>query len=188
LDDGDSSESRIGTIEKSLEALEHKSVVMKLGKHKVVVFTKAPPQAYSEPFMRFPTPCGVDGQEAWDAELDFAYSYITYEMLGKLGFIRLDNGNYGRRMVKEVRIEIHGFNFLVDFMVIDYANKGEPSVVFGRDFLEKSIAAIWLEKVVTPLIVPAIKGFVVASAVLKPERLKVDEHDMSEPMSYYLID
>nr|GEW55501.1 hypothetical protein [Tanacetum cinerariifolium] len=168
LDDGDSSESRIGTIEKSLEALEHKSVVVELGKHKVVVFTKAHHQAYSEPFMRFPTPCGVDGQEAWDAELDFVYShnYITYEMLGKLGFIRLDNGNYGRRMVKEVRIEIHGFNFLVDFMVIDYANEGEPSVVFGRDFL----------------------GFAAASAFLKPERLKVDEHDMSEPMSYYLID
>nr|GEW28999.1 hypothetical protein [Tanacetum cinerariifolium] len=50
-----------------------------------------------------------------------------------------------------------------------------------------SIAAIWLEKVVTPLIVPAIKGFTVALAVLKPERLKVDKHDMSEPMSYYLI-
>nr|GEX44212.1 hypothetical protein [Tanacetum cinerariifolium] len=31
-------------------------------------------------------------------------------------------------------------------------------------------------------------GFVAASAVLKPERLKVDKHGMSEPMSYYLID
>nr|GEW78594.1 hypothetical protein [Tanacetum cinerariifolium] len=72
----------------------------------------------------------IDGQEAWDAELDFAYShnYITYEMLGKLGFMRLDYGNYGRRMVKEVRIEIHGFNFLVDFMVIDYANEGEMQI------------------------------------------------------------
>nr|GEX41807.1 integrase, catalytic region, zinc finger, CCHC-type, peptidase aspartic, catalytic [Tanacetum cinerariifolium] len=52
----------------------------------------------------------------------------------------------------------------------------------------KSIAAIWLEKVVTPLIVPAIKGFVATSAVLKPKHLKVDKHGMSEPMSYYLID
>nr|GEW32133.1 hypothetical protein [Tanacetum cinerariifolium] len=52
----------------------------------------------------------------------------------------------------------------------------------------KSIAAIWLEKVVTPLIVPTIKGFAAASAVLKPEHLKVDRHGMSEPMSYYLID
>nr|GEV17045.1 polyadenylate-binding protein RBP47-like [Tanacetum cinerariifolium] len=52
----------------------------------------------------------------------------------------------------------------------------------------KSIAATWLEKVVTPLIEPAIQGFAAASTVLKPERLKVDKHGMSEPMSYYLID
>nr|GEZ40049.1 hypothetical protein [Tanacetum cinerariifolium] len=39
----------------------------------------------------------------------------------------------------------------------------------------KGIAAIWLEKVVTPLIEPIIKGFAAASAVLKPERLKVDK-------------
>nr|GEW06444.1 hypothetical protein [Tanacetum cinerariifolium] len=49
----------------------------------------------------------------------------------------------------------------------------------------KSIAATWLEEVVTPLIEP---GFAAASAVLKPKHLKVDRHDMSEPMSYYLID
>nr|GEU75140.1 retrovirus-related Pol polyprotein from transposon TNT 1-94 [Tanacetum cinerariifolium] len=39
----------------------------------------------------------------------------------------------------------------------------------------RSMAAIWLEKVVTPLIEPAIKGFAAAPAVLKPERLKVDK-------------
>nr|GEX15404.1 hypothetical protein [Tanacetum cinerariifolium] len=37
------------------------------------------------------------------------------------------------------------------------------------------MAAIWLEKVVTPLIDPAIKGFAAAPAVLKLERLKVDK-------------
>nr|GEV69911.1 zinc finger, CCHC-type [Tanacetum cinerariifolium] len=37
------------------------------------------------------------------------------------------------------------------------------------------IAAIWLEKVVMPLIEPAIKGFAATPAVLKPERLKVDK-------------
>nr|GEV04681.1 hypothetical protein [Tanacetum cinerariifolium] len=47
----------------------------------------------------------------------------------------------------------------------------------------KSIAAIWLEKVVTPLIEPANKGFTAALAVLKPERFKVYKHGMSEPMS-----
>nr|GEV78100.1 hypothetical protein [Tanacetum cinerariifolium] len=54
--------------------------------------------------------------------------------------------------------------------------------------MSKSIAAIWLEKVVTPLIDPAVKGFAAASAALKPERLKIDKHCMSGPMSYYLID
>nr|GEW55079.1 ribonuclease H-like domain-containing protein [Tanacetum cinerariifolium] len=39
----------------------------------------------------------------------------------------------------------------------------------------RSIAAIWLEKVVTPLIEPAIKGFAAAPAVLKPKCLKVDK-------------
>nr|GEZ79789.1 hypothetical protein [Tanacetum cinerariifolium] len=38
----------------------------------------------------------------------------------------------------------------------------------------RSIAATWLEKVVTPLIVPAIKGFAAVLVVLKPDRLKVD--------------
>ncbi|GKD65796.1 putative ribonuclease H-like domain-containing protein, partial [Tanacetum coccineum] len=78
-----------------------------------------------------------DGQGAWDAELDLSYSdsYITEEMLGKLGFVRLDYGEYGKRMVKEVRVEIHGFNFLVDFVVIAYANEGDPSIMFGKDFL-----------------------------------------------------
>nr|GEW19645.1 hypothetical protein [Tanacetum cinerariifolium] len=52
----------------------------------------------------------------------------------------------------------------------------------------RSIAATWLEKVVTPLIEPAVKGFAAASPVLKSERLKVDKHGMSESMSYYLID
>nr|GEY09438.1 hypothetical protein [Tanacetum cinerariifolium] len=39
----------------------------------------------------------------------------------------------------------------------------------------RSIAAIWLEKVVTPLTEPAIKGFTGTPAVLKPKRLKVDK-------------
>ncbi|GKA73748.1 hypothetical protein Tco_0780050 [Tanacetum coccineum] len=87
--------------------------------------------------MRFSTSCVVDSQGAWDAELDLAYSdnYITEDMLGKLGFVRLDYGEYRRRMVKKVLVKIHDFNFLVDFVVINYANDGEPSVMFGRDFL-----------------------------------------------------
>ncbi|GKG57238.1 hypothetical protein Tco_0584664, partial [Tanacetum coccineum] len=72
--------------------------------------------------MRFSMPCGMDGQGAWDAELDMtdSYNYMTEEMVEK-------------KMVKDVRMEIHGFRFLVDFFMIGYANKGEPSVIFGRD-------------------------------------------------------
>ncbi|GJT01063.1 DNA-directed DNA polymerase [Tanacetum coccineum] len=143
LDDRDSLKAKKGKVEKSeeelemFEALGHKSVLVELGKHKVVVFTKAPPRAYSKPFMRFSTPCGVNGQGAWDAELDMkdSHNYMMKEMLDKLGFVRIDYGDYGRKMWKDVRVEIYGFIFLVDFVVIGYANEGEPSVIFGRDSL-----------------------------------------------------
>nr|GEX28063.1 hypothetical protein [Tanacetum cinerariifolium] len=143
LDDMDSLEARKLTIEKSkeelelFEALEHKNVVIKEGKHRVVVFTKAPPRTFSKPFTRFSLPCDVDGQGAWDTELDMAdsFNYMTNERFDKLGFIRVDYGKYGRKMVKEVRVENHGFTFLVDFVVIGYANEGEHLVIFGRYFL-----------------------------------------------------
>ncbi|GJR26025.1 hypothetical protein Tco_1102257 [Tanacetum coccineum] len=92
----------------------------------------------------FSLPCDVDGQGAWDAELDMADSsnYITEERFDQLGFVRVDYGKYGRKMVKEVRVEIHGFTFLVDFIVISYANDGEPSVIFGRDFLVTSESSV----------------------------------------------
>ncbi|GJW22225.1 hypothetical protein Tco_0032847 [Tanacetum coccineum] len=118
------------------EALGHKSVVVESEKHRVVVFTKAPPRTFSNPFMSFSTSCGVDGQRAWDAELDMAdsHNYITEEMFDKLGFVRVDYRDYGGKMVKKVYVEIHGFTFLIDFVVIWYANKGEPLVIFRRDF------------------------------------------------------
>ncbi|GJV67000.1 hypothetical protein Tco_1482509 [Tanacetum coccineum] len=146
LNDRDSLEAKKITIKKSekelemFEALGHKSVVVKSKKHRVVVFTKAPHHAYSKPFMRFSTPCGVDGHGAWDAELHMADSlnYMTKEMFDKLGFIRVDYGDYGRNMVKYVGVEIHGFTFLVDFVAIRYVNDGESSVLFGRDFFVTS--------------------------------------------------
>ncbi|GJX17559.1 chlorophyll A/B binding protein of LHCII type 1-like protein [Tanacetum coccineum] len=117
LDDGHSLKARKLTVGKSkeelelFEALDHKSVIVNEGSHRVVVFKKAPPHAYSRPFIRFSLPCDVDGQ---------------------------DYGKYRRKMIKEVHVEIHGFTFLVDFVVIGYANEGEPSVIFGRDFLVTS--------------------------------------------------
>nr|GEU90390.1 hypothetical protein [Tanacetum cinerariifolium] len=146
LDHGDSLEARKLTIGKCKEELElfkaseHKSVMIKEGKHRVVVFTKAPPRTYSKPFTRFSLPCDVDGQSAWDAELDMAdsFDYMTEERFDKLGFVHVDYGKYERKMVKEVRVEIYGFTFIVDFVVIGYANEIEPSVIFGRDFLVTS--------------------------------------------------
>ncbi|GKA92302.1 hypothetical protein Tco_0814227 [Tanacetum coccineum] len=40
--------------------------------------------------MRYSIPCKVDGQGAWDAELDLADSanYVTKEVLGNMGFVR----------------------------------------------------------------------------------------------------
>ncbi|GJS39462.1 zinc finger, CCHC-type containing protein [Tanacetum coccineum] len=144
LDNGDSIEARKLTIKKSkvelelFEALDHKSVVVNEGGHRVVVFKKEPPRAYIRPFTIFSLPCDVDGQGAWDAELDMAdlFNYITEERFDQLGFVHVDYGKYGRKMVKEVQVEIYGFTFLVDFVVIFYTNEGEPSVLFGRDFLE----------------------------------------------------
>ncbi|GJR98110.1 hypothetical protein Tco_0270284 [Tanacetum coccineum] len=146
LDDRDSMEFRKLTVEKSKEklelfkALDHKRVIVNEGSHRVVVFKKAPPRTYSRPFTRFALPCDVDGQGAWDVELDMtdSFNYITEERFDQLAFVRVDYGKYGRNMVKEVRVEIHSFSFLVDFVVIGYANEDEPSVLFGRDFLVTS--------------------------------------------------
>ncbi|GJU23036.1 hypothetical protein Tco_1156378 [Tanacetum coccineum] len=40
-----------------------------------------------------------------------------------------------RKMVNDVNVEIHGVKFKADFVVLDYVNEGEPSIMFGRDFL-----------------------------------------------------
>ncbi|GJS31543.1 hypothetical protein Tco_0492163 [Tanacetum coccineum] len=40
-----------------------------------------------------------------------------------------------RKMVNDVNMEIHRVKFKADFVVLDYVNEGEPSIMFGRDFL-----------------------------------------------------
>ncbi|GJT31769.1 putative reverse transcriptase domain-containing protein [Tanacetum coccineum] len=40
-----------------------------------------------------------------------------------------------RKMVNDVNVEIHGVKFKADFNVLYYVNEGEPSIMFGRDFL-----------------------------------------------------
>ncbi|GJU04029.1 hypothetical protein Tco_1114367 [Tanacetum coccineum] len=77
------------------------------------VWIMAPLRAFGEPFMRYSLPCKVDGQGAWDAELDLTDSanYVTEKVLDSMGFVD------------------------ADFVVLDYANEREPSIMFGRDFL-----------------------------------------------------
>ncbi|GJZ16104.1 hypothetical protein Tco_0551781 [Tanacetum coccineum] len=40
-----------------------------------------------------------------------------------------------KKMVNYVNVEIHGVKFKADFVALDYANEGEPSIMFGRNFL-----------------------------------------------------
>nr|GEX56286.1 hypothetical protein [Tanacetum cinerariifolium] len=96
----------------------------------------APVRAFGEPFMRYSIPCKVDGQRAWDVELNLANSenYVTEEVSENMGFVYVNFSDYGRKMVNDVNVEIHGVKFNVDFVVSDYVNEEEPSIVFGRYF------------------------------------------------------
>ncbi|GJZ04777.1 putative ribonuclease H-like domain-containing protein [Tanacetum coccineum] len=143
MDDADSAEVKKVKLEKSKEELElfeslkHKSMLIEEDNHKVVIFVEAPYRASIKPFMRYSMPCNVDGQGAWDVELDMVDSsnYMSEEMLENLGFARIDFSDYGRRMVRDAQVEMHGFTFLIDFYVIEYANEGDPSILFRRNFL-----------------------------------------------------
>ncbi|GJW42362.1 hypothetical protein Tco_0071161 [Tanacetum coccineum] len=87
--------------------------------------------------MWYSLPCKVEGQGAWDEELDLADStnYVTEKVLENRGFVHMSLNDYGRKMVNDVSVEIHGVNFKTDFVVLDYVNEGEPYILFGRDFL-----------------------------------------------------
>nr|GEV64346.1 hypothetical protein [Tanacetum cinerariifolium] len=52
-----------------------------------------------------------------------------------MGFMHVSISDYGRKMVNDVNVEIHRVKFKFDFFVLDYANEGEPSIMFGRNFL-----------------------------------------------------
>ncbi|GKA27376.1 DNA-directed DNA polymerase [Tanacetum coccineum] len=100
-----------------MDAILAKEKVSEEVKHEVVVFSKATSREYCEHFMRFSTPCDVEGNRSWDAEINLAYvdKYMSEEMLNTLGFIRLDYGDYGRKMTISMN--------------------EEPSIAFGRNFL-----------------------------------------------------
>ncbi|GKC04946.1 hypothetical protein Tco_0996556 [Tanacetum coccineum] len=97
LDDGESPMKKEdlvkeGTEMERIDAMEIFENVQKKVKHEIVVFTKAPYREYCEPCMRFSTPCVVEGNQAWDAELNMAYydNYMSEDMLNTLGYVRLD--------------------------------------------------------------------------------------------------
>nr|GEW20965.1 hypothetical protein [Tanacetum cinerariifolium] len=77
-----------------------------------------------ELFMMLSTPCGVKGKQAWDAELNMADydNYMSKDMLNI-------------KMVKDVRVRIHGYDVQADFVVVGYVNKREPSIAFRRSVL-----------------------------------------------------
>nr|GEV96278.1 hypothetical protein [Tanacetum cinerariifolium] len=52
-----------------------------------------------------------------------------------IGFVHVSISDYGRKMVNDVNVEIHEVKFKADFVVLDYVNEGEPSIMFERDFL-----------------------------------------------------
>ncbi|GJT61018.1 hypothetical protein Tco_1004551 [Tanacetum coccineum] len=91
--------------------------------------------------MRYSLPCKVDGQGAWDAELDLEDStnYVTEKVLDSIGFVHVSLSDYGRKMVNDVNVEIHRVKFKTDFVVLDYANEGEPSIIVNNviDLLEE---------------------------------------------------
>ncbi|GKC16340.1 hypothetical protein Tco_1013122 [Tanacetum coccineum] len=79
----------------------------------------------------------MESKKHKDAELNMAYcdNYIMEEMLEKLGFVRTGYGEYGRKMVRDLKVEIYGFTFLVNFIILEYGDPNQPSVMFGRNFL-----------------------------------------------------
>ncbi|GKD86663.1 hypothetical protein Tco_1357817 [Tanacetum coccineum] len=70
-----------------------------------------------------------------ERDLADSANYVTKEVLGNMGFVHVNFCDYGRKMVNDVNVEIHGVKFKADFVVLDYVNEGEPSIMFGRDFL-----------------------------------------------------
>ncbi|GKF35430.1 hypothetical protein Tco_0108630, partial [Tanacetum coccineum] len=49
---------------------------------------------------------------------------------------------YGRKMVKDIRVGINGYDVEADFVVVDYVNEWEPFIVFGRSFLVTTISQV----------------------------------------------
>nr|GEW22017.1 hypothetical protein [Tanacetum cinerariifolium] len=60
---------------------------------------------------------------------------MTIVLFEKLDKRKFEVDKYGKRIVTNAQIEIHGYKFAMDLVVDEYEGTEEPSVVFGRDFL-----------------------------------------------------
>nr|GEW85461.1 hypothetical protein [Tanacetum cinerariifolium] len=127
----------MGKIEKSEEelemfkALEHKSVVMEVNKHNVVVFTKAHPRECSESFMRFFTPCVVDGQEE-DIDIDTMLASLV-EGMDEIGSASNELVNMGKHNVV-VFTKAHPRECSESFMRGDVGKLGFVRLNYGGTF------------------------------------------------------
>nr|GFA63682.1 hypothetical protein [Tanacetum cinerariifolium] len=70
----------------------------------------------------------------------------------------------------------HGYSYMLERAEVYYKCMEPFKSLMRLWVMSRSIAAIWLENVITPLTEPAIKGFAAASVVLKLEHFKVDKH------------
>nr|GEY17711.1 hypothetical protein [Tanacetum cinerariifolium] len=102
----DDEESRVAKEMKLFDALEHKSVVIEVGNQKFAIFTKAPLRAFSGPFMRYSLPCKVSISD------------------------------YGRKMVNDVNMEIHGVKFkksrkdaLLNPLITEYEKRNKKNTI-----------------------------------------------------------
>ncbi|GKA30982.1 DNA-directed DNA polymerase [Tanacetum coccineum] len=113
LNDGESPMQKeelvnVGTEMERIDAMEIVENIPEKVNHEVVVFTKAPYREYCEPYMSFSTPCMVEGNQAWDPELNMAYqdNYMVEDMLNTLGYVRRDYGDYGQKWLRIMRIDV----------------------------------------------------------------------------------
>ncbi|GJT14762.1 DNA-directed DNA polymerase [Tanacetum coccineum] len=144
LNDGESPMQKeelvnVGTEMEIIDAMEIVENIPEKVNHEVVVFTEAPYREYCEPYMSFSTPCMVEGNQAWDAELNMAYhdNYMVEDMLNTLRYVRLDYGDYGQKWLRIMRIDV---TMLKEDMEIDtlLANFMEDMVEVGDTSGRKS--------------------------------------------------
>ncbi|GJS78295.1 hypothetical protein Tco_0728176 [Tanacetum coccineum] len=133
MDDGD---SKVDKEAKWYDAWSLQEFVREENNQKCNLYQGAT-AGFGESFMRYSLPCKVNGQGAWDVELDLADSanYVTEKVLENMGFVRVNfSDDYSRKMVNDVNVEIHGVNFKADFVVLEDCSHGRTFYRVWKDF------------------------------------------------------